>query len=76
MSQGCNLFATNASNYIDIINNYYMFSGLNFSVIDLKWKNNVTNEYNDKIGVLNVLDMIHIYGFKHYDVLDKIKWNK
>ncbi len=61
----CQLF----SNYVHIINKYYIFSGLNFNANDLKWNNNVTNEENGNIGDLK--DMIDIRdGFKHCDVLD------
>ena len=64
-----NPYSTNASNYVDIINKYYMFSGLNCNAIHLKWNNNFTADDNGNIGVLK--DMIDIrVGFKHCDVLD------
>ncbi len=64
-----NPFSINASNYPDIINKYYIFSGLNVNVIHLKWYNNITNEENGNVGVLK--DMIDIRdGFKHCDALD------
>ncbi len=49
-----NHISTNANSYVDIINKYYMFSGLNCNAIHLKWNNNnnVTNEGNGNIDVL------------------------
>ena len=64
-----NPYSTNASNYVDIINKYYMFSGLNFNAINLKWNNNVTDEDNGNITVLK--DMMDIRdGLRHCDVHD------
>ncbi len=64
-------FSTNSSNYVDIINKYYMFSGFNLNDIHLKWNNNVTNEINANIGVLR--DMIYIRGrITHWDILEMV----
>ncbi len=67
---GFNPFSTNAINYVDIINKYYMFNGLRFNALNLKWSNNVTNEDN---GILHVVHkyMIDIRDrFKHCNVLE------
>ncbi len=51
-----NPFSIDDSNFADIINKYYMFSGLNVYAINLKWSNNVANEDNNNISILK--DMI------------------
>ncbi len=59
-----NTFSANASSYVDIINKYYMFSGLNFNAISihLKWNNNDTN-VRGKQQYLCSQKMIDIRGF-------------
>ncbi len=62
-----NHFSTNAYNYVDIINTFYMFSCLNFNAIHLKWNNNLTN--NDNGNIVNLKDMIDIRDDVKYFVL-------